>query len=156
MGVVEGIGRLFSHTDDTHIGGGMQTLFEDGGVGTDVDLELRYFEGIIDDVALYNRALSAGRIGVHLGDEVSADLNGDGSVDFADFLLISANFNAEGTEGDVDFDEFVGMSDFVIWRNQFDAGGGAGEASAVPEPSTGTLGIVCLVALSLIRRRHAR
>lgn len=154
MGVVDGIGRLFGHTDDTHIGGGMQTLFEDGGVGTDVDLELRFFEGIIDDVALYNRALSAGRIGVHLGNPVSADLNGDGAIDFADFLLISQNFNSASSEGDVDFDDFVGMSDFVIWRNQFE--GGAGEASAVPEPSAGLLGIVCLVALPLIRRRRAR
>ncbi len=154
MGTVEGLGRLFAHTDDTHIGGGMQTLFEDGGVGTDVDLELRFFEGVIDDVALYNRALSAGRIGVHLGNEVSADLNGDGAVDFDDFLLISGNFNTAGTEGDVDFDEFVGMSDFVIWRNQFDAANAG--AAAVPEPTAGLLGILSLLGLPLFRRRSDR
>jgi|GEM_PF-5433141 len=155
MGVVEGLGRLFAHTDDTHIGGGVQTLFEDGGVGTDIDRELRYFQGVIDDVALYNRALSAGRIGVHLGDEVSADLNGDGSVDFEDFLLISANFNTASTAGDVDFDEFTGMSDFVTWRNQFDAGNAAA-AAPVPEPTAGVLAVLSLLVLPLFRRRRAR
>ena len=154
MGVVEGIGRLFAHTDDTHIGGGMQTLFEDGGVGTDVDLELRFFEGVIDDVALYNRALPGGRIGVHLGNPVSADVNGDGEVNFPDFLLISANFNSPAAPelGDVDFDGFVGMTDFVIWRNQFDESI-SGAAMAVPEPSTGGLAIFSLLVLPLFRRR---
>lgn len=156
MGQVDGIGRLFAHTDDTHIGGGMQTLFEDGGVGTDIDPELHYFEGVIDDVALYDRALSAGRIGVHLGNPVSADVNDDGSVNFADFLLISGNFNTPGTraQGDVDFDDFVGMNDFIIWRRQFDAAGAG--AAAVPEPSAGMIAFASLFALPLLRRRRAR
>ena len=156
MGQVDGIGQFFAGSDDTHIGGGGQTLFEDGGIGTDIDQELRYFEGIIDDVALYNRALSAGRIGVHLGAEISADVNDDGSVNFADFLLISGNFNAPGTraQGDVDFDDFVGMNDFVIWRRQFDAAGAG--AAPVPEPSAGLMALASLFALPLLRRRRAR
>ena len=153
IGQVSGIGRLFAHTDDTHIGYGMQTLFEDGGIGTDVDQELRFFQGVIDDVALYNRALSAGRIGVHLGAEVSADVNGDGSVDGADFLVISGNFNAPGTlsDGDVDFDNFVGMNDFVIWRRQAEAAAGA---AAVPEPNSILLAGLSMFGLSLLRRRR--
>ena len=155
IGIVEGIGTLFAHTDDTHIGGGMQTLFGDGGVGA--ERELHYFQGVIDDVALYNRALSAGRIGVHLGAEISADVNGDGTVNFPDFLLISANFNSPGTaaEGDVDFDDFVGMNDFIIWRQQFDAAG-APAGAAVPEPSAGMLALASFFALPLLRRRRTR
>ena len=155
MGVVEGIGSLFAHTDDAHIGGGLETLFEDGGIGTDVDTELHYFQGVIDDVALYNRALSAGRIGVHLGNPLNADVNNNGSVDFADFLEISSNFNSPGefSDGDVDFDGIVGMTDFIAWRNQF---GGAAAASSVPEPSTSLLTIVGLLALPLFRRRRTR
>ena len=155
-GIWEETSQFFAGSDDTHIGGGGQTLFEDGGIGTDIDQELRYFEGIIDDVALYNRALSAGRIGVHLGAEISADVNDDGSVNFADFLLISGNFNAPGTraQGDVDFDDFVGMNDFVIWRRQFDAAGAG--AAPVPEPSAGLLALASLFALPLLRRRRAR
>lgn len=156
IGTVGGLGTLFAHTDNTHIGGGMETLFEDGGIGTDIDLETAYFEGVIDDVALYNRALSAGRIGVHLGAEVSADLDGDGAVGFSDFLLISSNFNTASTAGDVDFDEFTGLNDFVIWRNQFDAANGAGEAASVPEPSAGFLGAIALLVMPLFRRRIRR
>jgi len=152
MGVVDGIGRLFGHTDPTNIGHAGQTLFEDGDVGT--LREERFFEGVIDDVALYNRALSAGRIGVHLGNPVSADVNGDGSINFADFLVISANFNSPGelATGDIDFDDYVGMNDFIIWRNQFVC---SEQAAAVPEPSTSLLAFVSLLVLPLFRRRRA-
>ena len=58
FGVVEGIGQIFAHTDDIAIGGlRAQTLFEDGGLGNDVDTELRFFQGVIDEVALYNLSL---------------------------------------------------------------------------------------------------
>ena len=46
----------------------------------------------------------------------------DGKVDFADFLIISANFgrtDASLAEGDIDGDGKVGFSDFLLLSNNF-------------------------------------
>ena len=55
----------------------------------------------------------------------SADLNGDGNVDFSDFLLFAAAFGtSEGVPGynaaaDLDGDGTVAFSDFLIFANAF-------------------------------------
>ena len=56
--------------------------------------------------------------------------------------------------GDTDFDGFVGMNDFINWRNDFDAGGGG--VSAVPEPASGLMAFFGLFVVSMLRRRRAR
>jgi|GEM_PF-4767432 len=63
---------------------------------------------------------------VSLGEASSADktsdLNGDGAVNFADFLVLSANFGAEVAsreEGDVNGDGIVNFGDFLILSDEF-------------------------------------
>lgn len=73
------------------------------------------------------------------------DANLDGTTDFDDFLVLSANFGEAGgwVEGDFDGDGQVQFSDFLALSNNF---GNAGNAStrAAPEP-TG----VCLMTFSI-------
>ena len=55
----------------------------------------------------------------------SPDFNGDGAVDFPDFLLFVAQFGkSQGDAGydaryDLDGDGTIGFSDFLIFANQF-------------------------------------
>lgn len=102
--------------------------------------------------------------GETLGDTLSAagilpgDLNLDGEVAFADFLILSANFgNAEagGTyaNGDIDLDGAIAFADFLVLSANF--GQSAGAAAAVPEPNACCLALVGLGIVSQIRRRRS-
>lgn len=157
IGQVEGLGVLFAHTDDIAIGGlRAQTLFEDGGLGNDVDTELRFFQGVIDEVALYDKVLAAGRIGIHFGDSVDSDVNADGQLNLDDFAIIASNFNTPGTfeQGDVNLDGQVSMPDFVEWRKAFQSQP-AGALASVPEPSAFVLLMFGTLGFALRRRRCA-
>lgn len=84
---------------------------------------------------------------------VAGDLDGDGSVAFADFLVLSSNFgNAEGTyaEGNVDLTDGVAFADFLALSSNF---GATSAASSVPEPSTRIPAILALFAMPLLRKR---
>ncbi|HOX03163.1 MAG TPA: Ig-like domain-containing protein [Candidatus Paceibacterota bacterium] len=59
VGRTNGIGQLYNHTDDVQIGRGTVRIHT-AQTGT-----LGYFDGVIDDVAYYNTALSAERISRH-------------------------------------------------------------------------------------------
>ncbi len=81
------------------------------------------------------------------------DLDGNGSVEFADFLILSSNFGqdvADHTQGDIDCDGSVAFADFLVLSDSFGTSVGA---EAVPEPSS-----CCLIAFGLIglmtRRRN--
>ena len=154
---VDGIGRLFAHTDDIAIGGvRAQTLFDNGLLGDDAP-DVRFFQGVIDEVALYDRALTAGRIGVHAGTaDFSGDINGDGTVDLGDFMILSSNFNGPGAfeDGDINFDEQVNMADFTLWRTIFQGPAQRATAAAVPEPVAGVLAMFGLLVLPFLRRRR--
>ncbi len=91
------------------------------------------------------------------------DADQDGSVAFADFLTLSANFGtspdaddmATFHAGDFDCNGQVEFSDFLALSSNFGQSS-AGEAASVPEPSTGMLvsfGIVGLFAS--VRRRKS-
>ena len=57
-----------------------------------------------------------------LGNAVSADLTGDNSVGFADFLILADNFglrDATQDDGDLDRDGIVSFTDFLILADQF-------------------------------------
>jgi len=63
-----------------------------------------------------------GTPGVSDLDSLFADLNDDGEVGFADFLLLSASFgkqNATYAEGDIDGDDAVTFADFLILSSEF-------------------------------------
>ncbi len=82
------------------------------------------------------------------------DADGDGEVQFSDFVILSENFANPGvyTDGDFDKDGEVQFSDFVILSENFGQSGGA-MAAAVPEPSTALLLAIGLAGLAFCRRR---
>ena len=63
------------------------------------------------------------------------DLDGNGAIDFADFLIVSTNYGADDAtyvEGNVDLDGGVGFADFLILSENLTV---AATSEAVPEPS---------------------
>lgn len=83
------------------------------------------------------------------------DLDGNGEVAFADFLVLSTNFNAEGlgyTEGNIDLVGAVAFPDFLALSTNFNKTPGG--ASAVPEPAGLSLLGLGTMLLGVIRRRR--
>ncbi len=89
--------------------------------------------------------------GFFLGD---VDLNG--SVEFADFLILSASFGSADAHygmGDIDCSSDVAFADFLILSSNFGAGVGI---ASVPEPTNCLLlAFAALIALSGSRRKTA-
>lgn len=86
---------------------------------------------------------------------LTGDLNGDGTVDFPDFLTLSGNFDAMdvGYEGgDIDCDGTVGFPDFLALSGNFGATEGA--AASVPEPTTHLMALLATLALLPLRKRQ--
>ena len=86
---------------------------------------------------------------------IKGDADGDGQVQFSDFLILSTHFGGEGqyTDGDFDGNGQVQFADFLLLSSVF--GQSSSQAAAVPEPSGLTLSIGMLVGL-LKRRRSGR
>ncbi len=82
------------------------------------------------------------------------DLDGDGQVAFADFLVLSANFGTEvegASQGDIDCSGDVAFADFLILSNNF--GTSVGAAASVPEPSSSLLLLISGVVGLAFRRK---
>lgn len=82
------------------------------------------------------------------------DLDGSGTVDFADFVTLSLNFGNEvtsHTEGDINCSGLVDFADFVELSINF--GQPVGGAQAVPEPSAGALLLFSLLLIGVRRKR---
>ena len=87
-----------------------------------------------------------------LANTFPGDANLDGKVEFADFLVLSANFGNDGGWADGDFNASmtVDFADFLLLSENF---GNSNElAASVPEPATTWL--VTLPALFAARRRR--
>ena len=82
------------------------------------------------------------------------DIDGNGTVEFADFLVLSSNFGSEGgpSDGDADCSGDVAFADFLILSQNF--GQSVGRAEAVPEPQSATLLLVAVMGVTLLRRRR--
>lgn len=82
------------------------------------------------------------------------DFDGNGTVEFADFLLLSNNFGKDGDSatGDADCDGKVEFADFLILSDNF--GQTLGAAHSVPEPSGLALLMLSFVGLGCVRRRR--
>lgn len=90
---------------------------------------------------------------------IPGDFDGNGTVDFADFLILGANFasHLDGpvTAGDIDFDGDVDLDDFGQFKSVFASSAqGALQVSSVPEP-TGTL-LAFMAIVGCLRLRSAR
>ena len=93
-----------------------------------------------------------------VGDECNPNTGGDmdqnGMVEFADFLVLSTNFGQEVSshlEGDIDCNGMVEFADFLVLSTNF---GGTGQATAVPEPASGCLMLFAAVGMAVRRRRR--
>ena len=86
------------------------------------------------------------------------DLDGNGKVEFADFLILSGSFGetfdpADHTKGDIDCNGTVEFADFLVLSGNF--GTDVGGVAAVPEPSGFVLlGMVGLLLGGTLRRRR--
>ena len=85
------------------------------------------------------------------------DIDENGTVDFSDFLTLSANFGNAATDhttGDVNCNGTVDFPDFLVLSANFGSTVPAASASAVPEPSGFALLSVAGLLCGLIRRRR--
>lgn len=85
---------------------------------------------------------------------IPGDVNGDGTVNLADFNILKSNFGLSGQSramGDLNGDTNVDLQDFNILKGNFGAGG----AAAVPEPAGWLLAALGMAALA-VRRVRAR
>ena len=93
--------------------------------------------------------------------EATADANGDGVVDGADFLVIQQELGAIApSPGDVTGNGVVDGGDFDLWRLQYGQVVGGAVASAMaavrpaPEPAAGAMAVVMSLALAASRSRR--
>jgi hypothetical protein len=90
----------------------------------------------------------------------SADFNGNGTIDAADYVIWRNNAGAMGTgtqaTGDANGDTNVNQADYELWRAGFGTaapgGAGLGAAAAVPEPALTAL-LAPLMAMLCAARR---
>ena len=92
---------------------------------------------------------------------IPGDLNNDDRVDFADFLIISSNFNAaEGSRrqfGDLNLDGAIRFDDFLILSENYGrTREPASRVASVPEPSSGLLLLGSLLGLGFRSCREAK
>ena len=83
------------------------------------------------------------------------DLDGNGTVEFADFLVLSGNFGNEvpsHEEGDIDCNGTVEFADFLILSANF--GNDVAGAESVPEPAGLAMIGWALLAVGYFRRRR--
>lgn len=91
------------------------------------------------------------------------DIDGNGDISFADFLILSANFRSDAqaySDGNINVHGTIDFADFLILSNNFgktvEAASASGTASAVPEPSGCFLASIAPLALLARRSRRKR
>lgn len=136
--------------------------------GADRETVGRFWNGWIDDVAIYDHVLTASEIAglqsnaapdVGSGGQ-AGDYNGDGSVDAADYTVWRNGLGATSTllnRSPSNTDPLVNQDDYAFWKANFGEGGsgsGRSSAGAVPEPATLSLYFLALVStLAILRVR---
>jgi hypothetical protein len=83
------------------------------------------------------------------------DFNSDGSIDLADFQILTSHFHNTGAsfaDGDINFDRTIDLRDFVAFRAAYAA---ASPAAGVPEPA-GLLPLIYAGSILLAFYRHRR
>ena len=84
------------------------------------------------------------------------DTDGNGEVDFQDFLVLSAHFGQPGqyTDGDFDLDGEISFADFLILSKSF--GRTASNAASVPEPQGFAMLLAALAGVAALAGRSHR
>jgi len=133
----------------------------------------RGFDGLIDEVALWDEVLAGGQIanvyqsGLDgqvipnaVPDRLAGDADNDGDVDVDDFNMISDGLSNTGlpigTGGDVTFDSQVTFADFRLWKDNASPAVLIAAGFAAPEPSSLVLLGAILSMLGLAGGRRQR
>ena len=127
----------------------------DNVVGADSVTLLFEDESLWSTTELGQGVLNFGMVFGECDPSTQGDLDGDGTVAFADFLVLSANFGQDVSDGpfsgDIDCSGSVQFADFLILSNSFGQAVGS-EVSNVPEPSSFSLLLfACFVVLARTR-----
>jgi len=157
---------------DTHEMGGSHGQVDENGRGDNLGIGFSFRNGpgedgpfsngsgpVYVDEIVWNGGLTATNAPNRVGTDIAADFNGDGSVDLSDFLILSSNFNMDGTTrvtgGDMTGDMRTDLRDWVLFREAYIASAPSGAAvSNVPEPTSSfALLVGGLGLLTCVRRR---
>ena len=120
------------------------------------------FTGVTQDVDNVSVYWDGGPVLPFCNPTTQGDVNGDGVVNFGDFLIVSANFGRSvdshelgdiNCNGEVDFSDFLELSGNFGVRTGVVAG--AGGPVAVPEPSMGCLALFGFSGLLGWRRKRS-
>ena len=82
------------------------------------------------------------------------DLNGDGEVNFTDFLTLSSNFGTDVVsheQGDIDCNGTVEFADFLLLSSNF--GSVVNRAATAPEPGGGPIFAITFLLFAAFARR---
>ena len=141
-------------------------------IGDNPDTSGRSWNGMIDDVAIWTRAITEAEIntiwnngtGQAIGNidviYLATDFNQDTLVNTDDYDILAANFltAGDGSQGDANGDGFIDLDDFVKWRADNENPGipHSSAGSAVPEPSAILLGLLFAGMLAATRTARRR
>ena len=124
-----------------------------GGLNSDTGPR-QFFNGLLDEVALYDRVLSQAELDAHLASigGLAGDANGDGRVDGSDVTILAGNWQVESeatwSMGDFNGDGRVDGSDVTILAGNWQASVSS-QSQTVPEPSSW---MMLLILISLISK----
>jgi hypothetical protein len=138
--------------------GGLDSDLFSAGLGAVYDSGGRRFDGLMDELYVFNRALTADEIQQLVNPPAPVecgDFNDDGVVDTADYEILTSNFNTRGgfEVGDCTFDGRIDLKDFLEFRVAFAAAQQG--VAAVPEPTAACLAVLGLLATLAWRTRAA-
>jgi hypothetical protein len=96
---------------------------------------------------------SPGKIGGAPVGGMLGDYSGNGVIDAADYTVWRDRLGGGSLANDASPGS-VTLDDYVYWKSRFLAGAGSSAAVAVPEPASGTAGMIAIVLAATLQRRR--
>lgn len=109
---------------------------------------------VLDNLVLARKTIGA--VEATCDPNSGGDLDGNGMVEFADFLALARNFGQPATSheaGDIDCDGMVEFDDFLALAANFGSAVAATDLASVPEPDSFVLIAIVIPTLLGFRRR---